>query len=61
MTSNIIVVWLVVMPRLLANIILKSTSMRVRNQAILAYSHKGNETPISYRDSKVYTPQIHNT
>ena len=53
MTSNIIVFWLVVMPRLLANIVLKSTSMRVRNQAILAHSHKGNETPISYRKSKV--------
>lgn len=53
MTSNIIIVWLVIMPRLLANIILKSTSMSVRNQAILAHSHKGNETPISYRESKV--------
>lgn len=53
MTSNIIVFWLVVMPRLLANMVLKSTSMRVRNQAILAHPHKGNETPISYRESKV--------
>jgi hypothetical protein len=53
MTSNIIVVWLVVMPRLLANMVLKSTSMKVRNQAILAHPHKGNETPISYRESKV--------
>jgi len=45
MTSNIMVVWLVVMPRLLSNMVLKSTSMKVRNQAILAHSHKGNETP----------------
>lgn len=53
MTTNIIVFWLVVSPRLLANMLLRLNSLRACSQAILAHSHKGNETPISYRKSKV--------
>ena len=55
MTSNIIIIWLVLLPRLLGSLIVKYASLRVESQAILTHPHKGNETPVSHRESKVYT------
>lgn len=53
MTSNIIIIWLVLLPRLLGSLIVKYASLRAESQAILTHPHKSNETPISYRESKV--------
>ena len=53
MTSNIIIIWLVLLPRLLGSLIVKCASLRAESQAILTHPHKSNETPISYRESKV--------